>query len=158
MEGGSLPAHSLDVAFSSLFYVFAISVYVRVSCSSEVTVTSVSLPSFVSYRGLFNPIKCHAMPAKPTSLSLCNNLRQGYRDSSPAPYACDRGSEITHPPTHQHTHTHTHTHKHVIDGRHQPCCQLESEPFRPSALSSCEPRPPRPLPSAFYHTPRVPVL
>ena len=44
------PAPSLDVAFSSLFYFFALSAF---ACSCEVTVTSVSFPSFVWHRGLF---------------------------------------------------------------------------------------------------------
>ena len=46
-----LPAPSLGISFFSLFYVFAPS---ACACIFEVTVTSVSLPSFVSHRGLFN--------------------------------------------------------------------------------------------------------
>ena len=47
---GSLIAPPMDASFSSLFYFFALSAW---ACSCEVTVTSVSLPSFVSHRGLF---------------------------------------------------------------------------------------------------------
>ena len=46
---GSLTATPLDAAFSSLFYLFALS---ACACRFEVTVTSVSLPPFMSRRGL----------------------------------------------------------------------------------------------------------
>ena len=40
-----------DAAFSSLLYLFALS---ACACRFDVTVTSVSLPPFMSRRGLFN--------------------------------------------------------------------------------------------------------
>ena len=45
------PAPPMDADFSSLFQFTALSACV---CRFEVTVTSVSLPLFVSHRGLFN--------------------------------------------------------------------------------------------------------
>ena len=48
---GSLAAPPMDAAFSSLFYLFALS---ACACRFEVIVTSVSLPPFVSRRGLLN--------------------------------------------------------------------------------------------------------
>ena len=45
------PAPPMDADFSSLFSFFALSLC---ACRFEVTVTSVSLPPFVSPRGLFN--------------------------------------------------------------------------------------------------------
>ena len=59
---GSLIAPPMDASFSSLFYFFALS---ACACRFEVTVTSVSLPPFMSHRCLFNTNQRH-------TLSLCD--------------------------------------------------------------------------------------
>ena len=55
----------MDAAFSSLFYFL---VLCACACSSEVTITTISHPSFVSHRGFFFT---NHRPPPPSPLSLC---------------------------------------------------------------------------------------